>query len=259
MKKISYIIITLISVAFATCSNIAEDDRLIYVEPTTVNRNVLIEDFTGQKCVNCPNATDAIHEIQAAYGDDHVVAVAIHCGPFGYAAPKGLMTEFTQEYWQAWFTNEGQPIAKVNRGEATNDYANWSALVSAELAIKTDVDIKLATSYDSATMTAKITPTISALEGTKGKLQLWLIEDGIVAIQTLPNGSTQKDYVHNHVLRDALNGTWGEEVSFTNADFTKDYTYDFTDKGYVPENCSIVAFVYDDKGVKKVVKQTIIK
>ena len=48
----------IITLAAASCSNIDEDERLIYVKPADVGRAVLIEDFTGQKCVNCPTGTD---------------------------------------------------------------------------------------------------------------------------------------------------------------------------------------------------------
>ena len=41
---------------FTACDNIPEDDRLIYIKPAAVSRAVLIEDFTGQACVNCPAA-----------------------------------------------------------------------------------------------------------------------------------------------------------------------------------------------------------
>ena len=39
-------------VALMACSHIDEDERLIYVKPVAASRNVLIEDFTGQRCVN---------------------------------------------------------------------------------------------------------------------------------------------------------------------------------------------------------------
>ena len=40
------------AMAAASCSNIDEGDRLIYVKPAEVGRAILIEDFTGQKCIN---------------------------------------------------------------------------------------------------------------------------------------------------------------------------------------------------------------
>ena len=57
------------------CDNIPEDERLVYVKPAPVARTVLIEDFTGQRCVNCPNATEAIEALIEQYGDTGVIAV----------------------------------------------------------------------------------------------------------------------------------------------------------------------------------------
>ena len=64
------------------CDYIDEDDRFIYVEPANVAKRVLIEDFTGQRCVNCPSATETIKQLQDTYGKENVIAVAIHSGPF---------------------------------------------------------------------------------------------------------------------------------------------------------------------------------
>ena len=51
---------------FATvaCQEVDPNDRLIYVKPAEVGRAVLIEDFTGQKCINCPNGTNAINNMK---------------------------------------------------------------------------------------------------------------------------------------------------------------------------------------------------
>ena len=45
------------------CSNIDESERFIYVPPIDAQRAVLIEDFTGQACVNCPAASDVILDL----------------------------------------------------------------------------------------------------------------------------------------------------------------------------------------------------
>ena len=80
----------------AACNDVAEDDRFIYVKPADVNRAVLIEDFTGQQCSNCPMATDEIESLVEQYGDTAVIAVGIHSGPLGFAGSStqiGLMTD----------------------------------------------------------------------------------------------------------------------------------------------------------------------
>ena len=72
----------LVAVLMTSCDEVETQDRLIYVEPPEVSRAVLIEDFTGQYCVNCPRATEEIERLVEEYGDTTVIAVAIHSGPF---------------------------------------------------------------------------------------------------------------------------------------------------------------------------------
>lgn len=251
----------------SSCSNIPDDERLIYVEPAKAARNVLIEDFTGQKCVNCPKASDAIHEIQKVYGEN-VVAVAIHSGPFGGMSARnpGLMTDTGKEYWAAWFSDtQGQPVAKINRGEATNGYENWSSDVAKCLQQQTDVTINAKVDYNQSSGEGQVKVVTSANDGRKAKLQVWLTEDAIVAPQSMPDGSRNNGYVHNHVFRAAVNGTWGEDVAYGESahTFTYDFTIDMTalesPTRWLPENMHAVVFVYDDNGVEQVVQVPVIE
>ncbi len=258
IKNIIYT--ALMAMAMSACSNIAEDERLIYVEPATVNRNVLIEDFTGQRCVKCPNATVSIEQIQEAYGSDHVIAVAIHSGRFGFAGNAkyvGLMNDECKDYWSHWFEDsQGQPVAKINRGSATEDFSNWSSIVAEEMKKETTVQITLVNEIDMNSRNLHVTTIVNDPKQQDGKLQLWLVEDGIVALQLQPDGSSKMDYEHNHVFRASINSAWGEALDFNDgySDHVSNYTIP---EGYVIDNCSIVAFVYNDKGVEQVTKKKI--
>ena len=70
----------------------------------------------------------------------------------------------------------------------------------------------------------------------------------------MPDGTTNKTYVHHHVLRNAVNGTWGDDCSVAQGQlWERDYTYTLND-AWKPENISIVAFVYNDAGVVQATK-----
>ena len=87
------------------CSEIPEDERLVYVEPPAVNRAVLIEDFTGQRCVNCPNAIIEIEQLEQQYGKENVIAVGIHSGPLAVWNSDrltGLRTQVGDTYYDYW-------------------------------------------------------------------------------------------------------------------------------------------------------------
>lgn len=247
-----------VAMSFSACSDIAEEDRLVYVAPSSeVNRKVLIEDFTGQRCVNCPNATEAIHQMQSpeAFGDN-VVAVAIHCGPFGIlnTNPKiGLMTPAGKEYWEHWFTNDqGQPVAKINRGAANSDYLQWSALVSAALKQTSDVQIMLKASCDlSADSQIAVEAILNGTPRKEAKVQVWLTEDNIVAQQLMPDGKPNKEYAHNHVFRAAVNGLWGEDIRFGTEPMHTVW-YVGKEDYWKLADMNAVVFVYDESGVLQV-------
>lgn len=116
-------ILYLLALWLLSRDSIAEEDRLIYEAPPVVNRSVLIEDFTGQRCVNCPNAADEIHSLQQEYGEDMIIAVGIHGGPMAvWPNPErgivGLATETGDNYNTYWKV-EQWPMGMVNRGGVT--------------------------------------------------------------------------------------------------------------------------------------------
>lgn len=265
MKKYIYIIGVMLMGIMSACSNISEDERLIEVKPDMPEesqRNVLIEDFTGQRCVNCPKATEILASVSELYGHDKVIPVAIHCGPFGFAGNAktvGLMTDTGKEYWNRWFDNsQGQPVARINRLAAPDDYNNWPLAIVAEMKKTTDVRITVTPKFDGKELT--ILAGATAANPRTAKLQLWIVEDNIVAMQSMPDGSTNREYVHNHVFRTAVNGTWGEDVnmqSTVNEDKMLKHSVTLKDDWKI-NDLSIVAFVYDDSGVLQAVTMPVV-
>lgn len=256
------------AMAAASCSNIDEEDRLIYVKPAEVGRAVLIEDLTGQRCINCPDGTDIINGIIETYGEDNVIAVGIHCGPLGFAGNSkrvGLKTDTGDEYYTHWAngTNLGQPSAIFNRKKGKgpiDNYNNWAAEVGRIISEKANLSVDIANAYDAKTRTLTTKVGAFGVNGiVSGKLQVWIVEDGIKAMQMMPDGSANQDYIHNHVFRAAVNGTWGEEVTVKEGETTsKDYSYVLPET-WNAENISVVAFVYNDNGVENVAKKHIVE
>lgn len=254
------------AMAAASCSNIDEGDRLIYVKPAEVGRAVLIEDLTGQRCINCPTGTDIINGIIQTYGEDNVIAVGIHSGPLGFTGNSkrvGLMTDTGDEYYTYWAngTNLGQPSAIFNRKKGPSDNLNnWAAEVGLIISEKANLSIDITNAYDAKKR--ELTTKVGAfgVNGTvNGKLQVWIVEDGIKAMQMMPDGSANQEYIHNHVFRAAVNGTWGEEVTVKEGETTsKDYSYVLPET-WNAENISVVAFVYNKSGVENVAKKHIVE
>lgn len=253
------------AMAAASCSNIDEGDRLIYVKPAEVGRAILIEDFTGQKCINCPTGTEIINGIVDTYGEDNVIAVGIHSGPLGFAGNSktpGLMTDTGNEYYTRWDKENkmGQPWVIFNRKTSPDShYNNWAAMVGTIISEKANLSVKIANAYDAATRTLTTTVGAFGTNGTvNGKLQVWIVEDGVKALQMMPDGKSNKEYIHNHVFRAAVNGTWGEDVTVKEGETTtKQYSYKLPE-AWNADNIAVVAFVYNDGGVENVAKKHLV-
>ena len=59
------------------CDIISENDRIREGEMITYSRYVLVEDYTGQLCVNCPRGAEILNQLKTTT-DGHVITVAIH-------------------------------------------------------------------------------------------------------------------------------------------------------------------------------------
>lgn len=253
------------AMAAASCSNIDEGDRLIYVKPAEVGRAILIEDFTGQRCINCPIGTEIINGIVDTYGEDNVIAVGVHSGPLGFAGNSktvGLMTDTGNEYYTRWDKENkmGQPWVVFNRKTSPDShYNNWAAMVGTIISEKANLSVKIANAYDAATRTLTTTVGADGVNGTvNGKLQVWIVEDGVKALQMMPDGKSNKEYIHNHVFRAAVNGTWGEDVTVKEDETTtKQYSY-VLPEAWNADNIAVVAFVYNDGGVENVAKKHLV-
>ncbi len=252
----------------AACDHIAEGEQLIYdpivpassqddgqedEESKSTKRVVLLEDFTGQKCVNCPNATNMIEQLHNVFGDA-LVAVGIHGGPLGFAGNArsiGLATDLGNEYYNYW-NLEYQPIGVINRHGAVN-YTDWATAVNEELAKPDPLHLFGVATIEAGTI--NITIDAEGKDGTvAGKLQVWLLEDGIKALQMMPDGTANQQYIHNHVLRTAVNGAWGEDISVREGETVERTMTQTLDQSWNKDNLSIVAFVYNGSGVQQTTK-----
>lgn len=241
------------------CDHISEADRLIYVKPEPAKRVVLLEDFTGQRCTNCPRATDVIEQLQETYGKA-LVAVGIHGGPLGFAGNAkvvGLATPTGDEYYDHW-NLEYQPVGLVNRQKTPVNYSDWATVVKEEL--QKPAPLWLDGSAIVVDDNIEVTIDAQGTDGTvTGKLQVWLLEDSITTLQLMPDGKANQEYIHNHVFRLAVNGTWGEDFSVEEGKSEMRTMKLPLQPQWKPENLSIVAFVYNDAGVQQALKVEVIK
>ncbi len=257
-KIISVLALGLAAIATTGCSNIDENDRLIYVEPATVSRCVLIEDFTGQACINCPVATDIIHELQKEYGDN-VIAVGLHGGPFAKqnGRPLPLYSE-TADYLYSKFGAESQPAGMIDRQGVIYATDLWPTKVREEISKESPLKLSLANTYESGSRTLEVAVTIDAILDINGNLNVWLTENNIISPQYLPDGSADVNYEHNHVFRATLTGNDGTPITVKYNESKTIVLSIAIDEAWVSENMDVVAFVDNANGVQQATKASVI-
>lgn len=245
--------------AFVSCDVIPENDRYIEVEEQQSERvqRLLIEEFTGHRCMNCPDGAAIVHEIQEYY-PGRVMVIGIHAGmlalPLGQFASQNFMTPEGTAYNSA-FAVQANPAALLNRAHFSGeDWAvrtkeKWMTYAIEELSKEPCCEVIPTVAYDAATRQLSVTTEIEAYDNMPAdlNLQVQLVESHIIGKQLLAGNTIDEAYEHNHVFRHAVNGTWGESIQSLPAGEKKSYTCTATlDEQWVAENCHVVVFVYEN-------------
>lgn len=253
--NLRYLFFLPLIVLLVGCDNVTPDRRWIDISPATVRRNVLIEEFTGQACLNCPQAAKEISALQKIYTADRLVAVSIHAGSlslFPSSKVRGLRTTLGDSYYQRWGIG-ALPHALINRRGSTSIRDKWGGYVYEEIQQETPLRLSLSCQYHADTRTVDIQTQLKALSTeVKGRLQLWLVEDSVEAIQQLPGNQVDRHYLHRHVLRTAINGDWGQETTLEKETLATQKHQYVLPTDCVPHHAWIVAFVYNASGVLQV-------
>lgn len=227
------------------------------VNPSSVYRKILLEEFTGHKCTNCPQAHEILESLQEQYGDT-LVAVGIHYSSFAKPDKEGLFTydfrtDAGNEVGDRYGIN-GIPKAIVNRNDKSGGWSRdlWANVLRDLDRSQVPVALQLINQYDASKNKLKANLKVTMLQDYASPLYLvvYVVEDGIVKPQK-DGPDDIENYVHNHVLRAALTDPFGFPLrsgagSWSSGDtetYAASISFDNTD--WVPENCHVVAFLLD--------------
>jgi Outer membrane protein Omp28 len=248
--------------------NQEEVGRTFLASTDIEKRAAVLEDFTGTRCVYCPQGHDIATGLLSDYGDKMIV-VGVNAGIYADAAPG--WPNFTTKFGAALVAQSGvagYPAATVNRvqfaasqrGGLAQSRGSWKN--SAEDIMSQDAVVNVGTeaSFDSETreLTVIVDIYYTSDVNRSNNINVALLQDGIVANQV--GGGAQ--YVHNHVLRDFITGQWGEEIdaseTMMDSKITRTFTYtvpeDYNGANIPPgggvvviEDCEIAAYVSDGR------------
>lgn len=256
--KLYSIIATIVAGAAAfgitACDNIDSDDRYIelpdvVIDEDEIPRWVLLEEFTGQLCVNCPAAHDIIKSLSAQWGE-RFVPVSIHCGAPTFGIPEstpglvGLQTEQGEAYFNAYggLGSNKLPCGIVNRQGGMLGSAAWADPIRTLMGTTSPLNMQIAPEVNGSNL--DIVLNVSASEAVDGKLLVWVVESDIVAMQQLLGNKTDMNYVHNHVFRASVNGADGDDLKIeAHADASMTFSIPLAST-WNPDHLAVVAFVY---------------
>lgn len=190
-----------------------------WVSTQVQKRNAVLEEFTGVRCVYCPDGHKIANELKAQY-PGKVVVVNIHAGSFATpgAGDLDLRTAVSTSIDRAAGVT-GYPAGSVNR--ATNPWAisrnQWAGVVPQILNMNSPVNVAVRSVYDPSIRKIKsdveIYYTGNPMPGDK--INLYILQDSILGQQTggtnfYPSNFINGQYIHNHALRMSMDGNpWG--------------------------------------------------
>ena len=233
------------------------------VEPT--GKMVLIKDFTGARCVNCPAAAEYAHNLQHQLDEDHIFIMSVHAGFL--AQPMGQFPNFLTEEGTEWYNNhDSNPLFTVDHVALTD--GNSLKVEQIDTPVVTALDeeqsfeIVIGRQFDPTSRQLQVNIQAVSLTDRDGHffITACLVEDNIVGWQIIPGG-TDKEYVFHNVFRGTLNGAYGE--SFEDHHVDSDDTFSFSynteiNADYNADECYVVVYVYDRNQGDKIL-QTAVK
>ncbi len=269
MKKIFQFLIVLLlgSFVYTGCDKIDQPYLELKNKPTPPPdttkhyKKVLVEDFTGHKCTNCPKAHLEARNLQLLH-PEKVIVISIHSGYFATADGSGHYTANYQTAEGTEITEEfnvvSYPSGMINRTKFDDKFLQgsdaWQSATESQLNTVAQAKLSLNTSWNNTTRTVSIETSTTFTESVSGKYNLCVVitEDSINSPQANSNSSVGPTpvidpYYHRHVLRKAINGTWGDllNTSLTveaGTNFTKSYTFAIP-QNWNANHCSIIAYI----------------
>ncbi|MBI5325259.1 MAG: Omp28-related outer membrane protein [Ignavibacteriae bacterium] len=265
--KIIYYVLLSISLIFSLscCDEITGDYRQSQnqnIDTSKNARNILLEDYTGFKCGNCPSAAEIAHEIELRY-PGRIILLSVHAGyfaepttshPYDFRTPEG-------NDWDVAFgiSDIGNPNGMVNRIKYDDSYvitpSKWDAAVLSLLNTEPDLKLEIKAYYSLSRKEISVDAVLTYLKNglPSHNFVACILEDSIVQYQIDYRKTPQdiEDYVHNHVFRATMNSTWGEPLSANEIKagtvIKKNCKYIISDsKGWRIDKLRIVAFVHDN-------------
>lgn len=179
-----FLSIFIFHLSFSSCEVIHEADRLIPVPlPQTGGRRHVLLEYTGFRCVNCPDAAEQAAALKSLYGD-RLILISLH----------PASNPFTQGLYD-YTCPEADSIYRFMGGTATTSFPKGNIDMQ-----RTESGYFIEPLNWPAQLNTAMTDTLWDPE-TPHDTSYWLVEDSVLGVQAMPDGSVNMAYYHRHVLR----------------------------------------------------------
>lgn len=227
-------------------------------EEEVVIRNVLLEEFTGHQCPNCPEGISTSQTLKDFYGD-RLIIVSIHAGFFAKPSGSTFQYDFRTDMGEelnAYFGVERNPMGMVNRKQYEESLLLGHTAWGSAITEFTDYDplfqISISNQKSDDQNNFEVDVTVRALQSIDNiyHLVVLITEDKIVKPQKTNNpnieGGVIMDFEHNHVLRKSITNIWGDDLKESSMEVNEQLTESYNislDDDWNPANCHIVAYI----------------
>ncbi len=238
--------------------------------PAAEQHNVLVEDFTGAQCPNCPAAHKILEQLDSQYNTPNirinVLSMHILDPNFSQTKPYGTAKyDFRQQQARDVSDNiyggiNAIPVGGIDRkvfnGLLKIGRGDWISLITEGMAAQDSVNLDVTSSFDSASKKASIKVKVTWPFATSAaqNLSIAIVEDGFIDMQE--DGEFVDTFYHfNDIFRGFVTSSpYGDPLLATISPkeagrvFERTYVY-AVNAAWNPANCRVIAFVHRDASV----------
>ena len=257
MKRHIFLLFIVVPIVIGMFFSCEENMPVIPDAPdVTSNKKVLVEEFTGVQCVNCPIGSIELENLLALYGENLIV-VSIHAGDFAPPWPQNqydFRTPEAENLINYLGNPPAYPSAVINRRDYDGGFyilqyplARWTGFIDEALETDAKIGVTITKEYDTETRELKVQVTGLAAESLSGDLRLTIMitENNIVDAQETPSAGIILDYNHKHVFRTTMTNFDGDSFATelsAGQNYNESYTMTLPEEWNASE-CDVIAFV----------------
>jgi hypothetical protein len=222
-------------------------EELVFVSKQPGKIKILLEEYTGHKCVYCPDGHLRANALVSQYADQ-LYTINVHASSL--ATPNTSGTQYRADYrtnfgnfFLTYYGITGVPAGIINRSYFTVNGKEdivlnrgyWASVVASISNRNSYVNVAAKTTITTSTrkLECKVQAYYTDTTSKPNYINVALIQNEIIGDQTGSNYNpnyitTDGKYRHMHMLRHLLTGQWGEAMAIdrkTGTLYKQTFTY----------------------------------